>query len=236
MTVETADLVLYIITGIACIIWMIAFRVLWGMDHPRSQRQLAQREEADQYDVRQDSSSRRDADSQLVSIALGKTQVAGNFEELSLRLARQVALRLPAAKIVSQTANELVLGPTAAGRWLGFERIDVRFLPLGENLTEVEHNVWQRPPRAPRWAWFLSGLGLVVIVVAYLFIKAFVVSHPNAAIRWQTVQMVQVIHFLWPPMLARIPAKASKTAGKAVAGVLEGMITNLPYVESTSVA
>lgn len=235
MSVETADLVLYLITGIACAVWMISFRCLWGMNHPRTRRTFTSDAANDLYEVEQQSSTGSSA-TELVSIAAGKTQIAGNFEDMSARLARQVAQRLPAAKIVSQTANELILGPTATSRWLGFERIDVRFTPLGENLTEVEHQVWQKPPRAPLWAWCLSAVGLVAIVVGYLLIKTLFVSHPNPAVRWQTVQMVQVIHFLWPPMMALVPVKASKTAGQAVAGVLDGMITNLPYVESPTAA
>ncbi len=232
MTVETAELVLNIITGIAVIVWMIVFRVLWGMNHRRPAP--VNDRDADQYDVQQTPSA--DAASQLVCISSDKMQIAGNFEELSLRLARQVAQRLPAAKISSQTSNELVLAPISTSRWLGFERIDIAFTPLGENLTEVEHHVWQKPTRAPAWASWLSGLGLVVIVVSYLVLKKFVANYPNPAVRWQTIQMVQVIHFLWPPLMAIIPVKAQKTTGKAVAGVVDGMITNLPYVESPSAA
>ncbi len=41
---------------------------------------------------------------------------------------------------------------------------------------------------------------IVVIGLGFVLLR-FVASHPNLAIRWQAVQVVQIAHVLWPPFL-----------------------------------
>lgn len=233
MSPETADLVLYLITGVACVVWMVAFRCLWLLDHPK----LTQTDDVDdRYDVAQETQAvSTKGDEHLVSASSASLQVVGRFEELSSRLARQIAQKLPAAKITAQSPQAIVLEPISFGQWMGFARIDISLAPIGENLTEISRTVWQQRSQAPQWAWWLSGIGMVAIIAGFAVIKTLVVNHPHPAVRWQTVQMVQVIHLLWPPFLAVAFAKARKTAGLTIAGMLDGLITNLPYVEAPSV-
>lgn len=229
MTVETAELVLYIITGIECVIWMVAFRCLATMGKPRVRRGIL-KDEADRYDVSHDAPdpAARLAD-ELESIASGSSEIAGDFEQMSARLAQQVAGKFPAAKITAQSPDQLVIEPSISSRWTGFDRIDVAFRPLGETRTEVSYQVWGKPARAPAWAWWLSWIGLAAIIIGFVLFKLYIVPHPNLAIRGQTFQMLQVIHLLWPPFLAVLLGRTRKLAGKAVAGYLDGMVTNLPY-------
>ena len=44
-------------------------------------------------------------------------------------------------------------------------------------------------------------LGLAAILIGFWLIGTYVVPNPNPAIRGQTFQMLQVVHFLWPPFL-----------------------------------
>ncbi len=233
MSPDTADLVLYLITGVACVVWMIAFRCLWLLDHPKSSKVD---DADDRYDVSQEAHSvATKEDEPLVPASSANLQVVGHFVELSLRLARQIAQKLPAAQITSQSPQSIVLEPIRFGQWIGFARIDISLTPLGEERTEISRSVWQQRSQAPKWAWWLSGIGLVAIIAGFTLIKTLVVNHPSPAVRWQTVQMVQVVHLLWPPFLAVAFAKAHKISGQTIAGLLDGMITNLPYVESISV-
>lgn len=230
MSPDVADLVLYLITGVACVVWMIAFRCLWLLGHPKS----SEVDDADdRYDVSQEAHSvATKEDEPLVLVSFASLQVAGHFEELSLRLARQIAQKLPTAQITSQLPQSIVLEPISFGQWFGFARIDISLSSIGENRTEISRTVWQQRSQAPKWAWWLSGIGLVAIIAGFTLIKTLVVNHPSPAIRWQTVQMAQVVHLLWPPFLAVAFAKAHKISGQTIAGLLDGMITNLPYVEA----
>lgn len=236
MTPDTADLVLYLITGVACVVWMIAFRCLWRLNHPLA-AVVPAGGDSDRYEVSHDTAEPlAEAENELICVASGKTEIAANYDQLSLRLARQIAQKMPAARIVSQSPQAIVLEPIGFGNWMGFARVDIALSPMGDQRTEISHQVWQQRSQAPAWAWWLSGIGIVVIVVGYALIKTLVVNHPNPAVRWQTVQMVQVIHFLWPPFLAVAFAKARTTAAEAMAGMLDGVITNLPYVDGPAVA
>lgn len=42
-----------------------------------------------------------------------------------------------------------------------------------------------------------AGLAAIGVVVAVMWV--FVIPSPMLAIRWQSVQAVQIVHFLWPP-------------------------------------
>ncbi len=134
MSPDTADLVLYLITGVACVVWMIAFRCLWLLDHPKSSKVD---DVDDRYDVSQEAHSvATKEDEPLVLASSANLQVVGHFEELSLRLARQIAQKLPAAQITSQSPQSIVLEPIRFGQWIGFARIDISLTPLGEERTE----------------------------------------------------------------------------------------------------
>jgi hypothetical protein len=67
---------------------------------------------------------------------------------------------------------------------------------------------------------FLDPLGCSWAVFTYL------VSAPEPAVRWQTLQMLQVVHFLWPPFLF---GALYRRGMKEVTAQFEAVAYNLPY-------
>lgn len=57
-------------------------------------------------------------------------------------------------------------------------------------------------------------------------IYTYVASSPNPATRWQTLQMLQAVHFLWPPFLF---GALYRRGVKEVVAQLEALVHNLPF-------
>ncbi|MGE3817893.1 MAG: hypothetical protein AB7I30_00510 [Isosphaeraceae bacterium] len=72
-----------------------------------------------------------------------------------------------------------------------------------------------------------SALGLAALVLGFWAISTYVVPSPKLAVRGQVVQMVQCIHFLWPPWLFGL---LYKSINGALRRTLETRIANLPFV------
>jgi hypothetical protein len=56
----------------------------------------------------------------------------------------------------------------------------------------------------------------------------FVVNDLDPALRWQAVQMVQCIHFIWPPFLFVAIYRRQRTHLQTM---LDAMVNNLPYYD-----
>jgi hypothetical protein len=114
-----------------------------------------------------------------------------------------------------------------AGQW--FRRGELRFTPLRPGRTRVE---WAVEPADLRWLLRLGGLfqaaGLLALAVGCWTISTYVVSSPDTAVRWQTFQMAQAVHFLWPPFLC---GALYRRGARAVAAQFEALAHNLPYYE-----
>jgi hypothetical protein len=70
-------------------------------------------------------------------------------------------------------------------------------------------------------------LGLIALVVGFVLLKTFVVNNPNPAVRAQSVQMLQCIHFLWPPWLMGTIYRRTQNHYRSA---LEVLVGNLPYI------
>jgi hypothetical protein len=57
----------------------------------------------------------------------------------------------------------------------------------------------RRAAKITMWICLLIGLPVLVGVPALLM--ALVVASPHPAVRWQSIQVVQIVHVLWPPFL-----------------------------------
>jgi hypothetical protein len=81
-------------------------------------------------------------------------------------------------------------------------------------------------------------LGALVLAVALVAIQQWVLPHPSPAVRWQAVQVVQTVHFLWPPfLLAGLALSRSHTVRRFANDTLAGFLGNLRYLpKSTSSA
>jgi hypothetical protein len=138
-------------------------------------------------------------------------------------------------KIVEKTHDHITferLGPgmvnQPSSRW--FRRGELRFSALGQGRCRVE---WSAELAGMGWLLGLGALfqvlGLLALVIGGWAIYTYVVSSPEPAVRWQTIQMVQAVHFLWPPFLFGV---LHRRGMREVAAQLEALAHNLPYYES----
>jgi hypothetical protein len=86
-------------------------------------------------------------------------------------------------------------------------------------------------PANQGWLLWLGGLfqaaGLVALVTGAWAVYTFLASSPVPAARWQTFQMLQAGHFLWPPFLSGALYRRGTTA---VAAQFQALAHNLPYL------
>jgi hypothetical protein len=55
---------------------------------------------------------------------------------------------------------------------------------------------------------------------------SYVIPNPNPSVRGQAFQVVQVVHFLWPPFLF---AALSRQPVRWISARVDALVTNLPY-------
>jgi hypothetical protein len=72
----------------------------------------------------------------------------------------------------------------------------------------------------------LLGLGAAAILAAAVLFPTLVLPSDNPAIRGQTAQVVQLVHFLWPPFLLTFQARRARSL--ATEYTLD-LMSNLPY-------
>lgn len=128
--------------------------------------------------------------------------------------------------------------------WIHFERIASKD-PMPQNMamfTGGELEFSQVRPGVTRVDWFILGnesrkrlwhaslmnyAGLVVIAIGALVIYRFCVLSKIEAIRWQTFQMLQTVHILWPPLLIRGLAKKGIDGARSL---FVAFVSNVPHV------
>jgi hypothetical protein len=226
MDPETAVIVLAVITTVGGIVWLAGLRFL--VTSPRSAR-------AGEQPTPEEAGPAGEGPEGWIS---GGTEVEGDRGTLAARaaaiLARGHVLTFGPVKILEKADDRIRFERLEAGmanrpanQW--FRRGELRFTPLGSGHTRVE---WAVEPVDMRWLLWLGGLfqvlGLIALVVGCWAIATFVVSSPELAVRWQTVQMVQAVHFLWPPFLFGALYRRGK---RAVSAQFEALAHNLPYCE-----
>ncbi len=57
---------------------------------------------------------------------------------------------------------------------------------------------------------WLTALGGVAIIALYFVLARFALAHDHMGVRYQVIQMVQAVHFLWPPFLLAGLARAAR--------------------------
>ena len=164
--------------------------------------------------------------------------MAGNPVELSAKLAERLARDglgfLGPIKITSADRKQVsfeAIGNTPGGSGpppANLRRGVVRFSSAG-NKTRIEYRVEAGSghallmlgwvficTRARCRSWPAFGLEFAVVFV----------SSPQAAVRAQAFQIIQVIHFIWPPFLF---AHLSRQPVKLIRNQFEALVHNLPY-------
>ncbi len=139
--------------------------------------------------------------------------------------------QLGPVRIISRTAESVTFEGDAASTGIGryVRQGAIHFARVGQNKTRIEYAL-----DVPRSKALLVGglifqvLGLVAIAAGFLLLSTYVADARNRAVRAQSVQMVQVIHFLWPPFLF---GALYRNRQGALRSTFETFIRNLPFVE-----
>lgn len=220
MDAETAQLVLIGITGLGAIFWVVALNFL-----SRCSRRG------------QSTESLAFGESWSTNHLIGGTEVDGQPRQLAARAAAVLVQGNQSffgpVKIAEKTDDRIAferlegLANQSAGHW--FRRVELRFTPVSPARTRVE---WLVEPANIRWLLqlgvFFQVAGLLALLIGCALIHTYVVSSPDPAVRWQTLQMLQAVHFLWPPFLF---GSLYRKGMRAVPLQLEALANNLPYLK-----
>jgi hypothetical protein len=226
MDIELARIVVVAITAAGVVVWLAALRFLvasWRLRHARPVRP------DDEVDTAED---------QVEGWLAGAVEVEGEARVLSARAARLLAqgtLNNLGPILVLDKADDRVrferpgagMANMPAHQW--FRRGELRFTPLGSGQSRVS---WLIEPAASAWLLWLGGafqaVGLIALVAGGWAVYTYLASAAEPALRWQTFQMFQVCHFLWPPFLCGALYRAGT---RSLTVMFDTLAQNLPYCE-----
>ena len=135
-------------------------------------------------------------------------------------------------KILGRTDDRVTFegtGPDPSGRAVGrrIRRGQLRLTAIGPARTRIDYEI---EIGGARGLWIAAVacqlLGLVALAVGFWAMSAYVVSDPDPNVRGQSLQMMQVVHFLWPPFLFGGLYRKGHTVVRAE---IETLAHNLPY-------
>lgn len=212
-----ARVVVYGILSVATLVWLVAFWfVATSGGRPATER--AEISSFEEEDGRKDEIE-------------GRVEVSGMPESLLRSLARQMAQ--PSLGGIPNFAVSLVDSKTLTFRSTGsmgmspLDSGEVRFESLDSHRSLARYRIVLHP-RA-RWLLVFAKLSLILgfcaIGIAAVVMETFVIPNASPAIRWQSVQAVQVVHFVWPPFLF---AGIYRQRRRQITRTVETMIHNLP--------
>jgi len=222
MDVQTAQVILYTITGVAVVVWLTGLRFLIASFRTRKERVV------EQFGA---------ADAAPENVVAGKAEVEGRPADLAAKAASLLAKEgigpFGQLKILEVTDDRVRFegsGRTRARRSVEHSTYQgqLTFTPAAHGRTCIEYRIGLSPGRG----LFIGGaifqtLGLIALAVGFWLIHTLVVPNPNPAIRGQTFQMLQVVHFLWPPFLF---GGLYRTARRTVRTRFDTLIHNLPHI------
>jgi len=217
MPPETAQQVVFGITAVGFVVWLISVNFLVKA------ARLLQAGNQDRFD-----------EPPAQKLLTGSAEVDGDPKNLAAKAAAVLAKgTLGPVKIVDKTAERIVfervdagIANQPAGRW--FRRGELRFTALRQDRTQVE---WAVEPAALQWMLVAGGIvqivGLVGLLAGCWAMSTYVATSPEPAVRWQSLQMLQVVHVLWPPFLF---GGLYRRGMRGVRAEFEALVNNLPYL------
>jgi hypothetical protein len=217
MSTETAQAVVFGITAVGFLVWLLSLNVL-----VKSARLM--------QSGRQDGSE----EPSIRKLLSGNTEVEGDPKTLAATAAAVLAKgTLGPLKIVDKTGERIVferidvgLGKQPPVRWFG--RGELRFTGLRQHRTQVDWAV--EPAIFPGMLLFgaiFQTAGLIGLIAGCWAMSTYVATSPGPVARWQSLQMLQVIHVLWPPFLF---GGLYRRGVRGVKAELEALANNLPYL------
>lgn len=217
MSPEVAEALVFGITAVGFVVWLISLNLLV------KSAKLVQPEMRDGF-----------AESPTPNWLTGSDELEGDPTTLAAKAAEVLARgTLGPVKIVNKTDERIVferIDPGIAnqppGRW--FRRGELRFTGLRQNRTQVE---WAVEPAGFQWMLGVGGIvqtvGLVGLIVGCWAMSTYVAPSPDPDVRWQSLQMLQVVHVLWPPFLF---GGLYRRGVRGVKAEFEALANNLPYL------
>jgi hypothetical protein len=213
MTPETAQLVLALITVVALTAWVAGVQFLVN-----AARQPAPPEGMHEPELPGD----------WVHTSV---EVAGDAAELSAKATALLvgeSAGVGQVRIVERSDQRIAFETAGEANPVcpGLRRGELRFSASGGR-TRIDAFL-----QVDRMSWMLwlgglfSALGLIAIIAGCWVIYTFVTTSPDLAVRWQTLQMMQVVHFLWPPFLFGV---LFRRLSRFSQNRFETLLTNLPY-------
>jgi hypothetical protein len=226
MDQDVARIVLGSLTAVGAVVWLMGLQFLLTTFRGQRSREPEAFGELD-FD-------REDHEGWLA----GSTEVEGEAPALASRAAAILIQgnlgALGPVKILDKAPDRIRFervgmgaGRGSPGQW--FRRGELRFTPVGAGRTEVAWAFETAAMRRLLWAGLvIEAAGLIALVVGCWAISTYVIPSPNPGVRWQTVQMVQVVHFLWPPFLM---GGLYRKGVAALATQFEALASNLAFYE-----
>jgi hypothetical protein len=226
MSTELARAIVYLITTVGALVWVTA---LLFLIHSVPKRPGGTGVSPVPLGSTEVGRLEKSPDAVPEGLIASHAEIPGTPADLSAKAAAVLAKEQ--LKIVQRTDERVVFegaGPvlaSAVGQFV--RRGELRFSPTGSDRTAVDYAI--AVPEA-RWLLTLGGvfqaLGLVTLVALFFVITTWVIPSPNPAIRIQSFQMLQAIHFLWPPFLF---GGVYRVRRRAVQARFEVLVHNLPY-------
>lgn len=216
MDADTAQIVAVAITLVGVLAWLAGVSVVLAASRSRER---SARLASERFEV---------SEGFPPGTIVGEAQVAGDAEELSTKLAGQLARDgvgpFGPVKIVAKGRDEVVFEPS--GRPMGgFRGGRVKFEPARSG-TRVDYAVEVSSRGIMIGAWIALALGLAAVIGGPWLVFAYLLPSPNPNVRAQAFQLCQISHFLWPPFLL---AYLARQPGRIVKARMDALIHNLPF-------
>jgi hypothetical protein len=216
MDPETGQVVVIAITAIGAVAWLAGLAAMLRAGREWRESSLPTTE---RFDLEGD---------RPPGTIVGEAEVEGHPEELSAKLtgllAREGMGPLGPVKILSSDRDEVTFEPAGPSP-LGFRGGRIRLTPKGSR-TRIDYALRAGSRGLLIGGWVALALGLAALIAAPTLAFTVILTSPNPNVRGQCFQVVQMVHFLWPPFLF---AHLSRQPARVFRGRIEGLIHNLPY-------
>ena len=221
MDAQSAELLLYAITAIGASVWLVALQFLI-----RSFPSVAARAADQPLNVEERPPA---------NWICGGAEVEGQPAQLIDKAIVALLTEKPfggvgPVKILERSDNRIVfegVSDSSRNHPARIRHAEIRFTPTHQDRTRIAYAA--QLSDAPWLLWLglaFQGLSLVALVAGFGLIRILVIPDPDPAVRWQTVQMLQVANVLWPTFLF---AGLYRRGRRVVRDGLDLMVYNLPY-------
>jgi hypothetical protein len=227
MSVEAAEVLLAVITAIGLAVWISALQFLWTTTRMGK------------------SAAAPTSDGAVLHDQLPANWFVGSLEidgEPNALIDRVVSILVktssfsPGAlgplKIKERTNDRIVFEHPGFGipqQGILFRQGRLMFAAAGTKRTHIDYAL---ELTSGRWllvlGWGFQMAGFLALAIGFWVVYNFCVLNLNPVIRIQTLQMLQTVHFLWPPFLF---GGLYRQRRNLVLGSFETLLNNLPYME-----